>query len=98
MEQERTWTKEQREDIRQMKAFEELVSNKAFLEYQRQLNKNANHFQNMLIAPSEGIGDVLKTEYAKGAVAAFITARDLPQTIIQAVRQDLGLNPDEEIE
>lgn len=77
-------------DLALMQALELMVKNIGWGRYQTLLNSKITMFSEQLLMPSGGLDGLVASEFIKGAMFGLVLARDQPQVIIDAMKQQFG--------
>lgn len=75
-----------REDKHRAEVFEAFVKSEGWKLYHEWLVKKIESLGSELIQPSAGIEGVLRSEFQKGSMYAFLLCRDLPSVIVSAMK------------
>lgn len=75
-----------KEDKHRAELFEALVKSEGWKLYSKLLNEKIEAIGADFIQPSAGIEGVLKSEFQKGSMFAFLLCRDLPSVIVSAMK------------
>lgn len=75
-----------REDKNRAEVFEAFVRSEGWKLYSKLLTEKIEALGSNLIQPSVGIEGVLKSEFQKGSMCAFLLCRDLPSVIVAAMK------------
>lgn len=75
-----------REDKNRAEVFEAFVRSEGWKLYSKLVREKVEALGSELIQPSSGIEGVLKSEFQKGSMCAFLLCLDLPSVIMSAMK------------